>query len=91
MYDNEIKTTEGNLGHLTNLVKLDLSFNKFRAVGSDIALLVNLREIYFVQNKISTIAGLETLTNLRTLELGANRIRTIQGLVRIFKFSFLEP
>jgi len=34
-----------------------------------------------VQNKISTIEGLEGLTNLRMLELGANRIRVGQGFM----------
>lgn len=37
--------------------------------------LVKLTDIYFVQNKISRIEGLEGLTKLRNLELGANRIR----------------
>lgn len=37
--------------------------------------LVELTDIYFVQNKISRIEGLEGLTKLRNLELGANRIR----------------
>ena len=34
-----------------------------------------LRDIFFVQNKISKIEGLEGLTELRNLELGGNRIR----------------
>ena len=34
-----------------------------------------LRDIYFVQNKIQRIEGLDGLTKLRNLELAANRIR----------------
>lgn len=37
--------------------------------------MVNLTDLYFVQNRISKIEGLEGLTKLRNLELGANRIR----------------
>jgi protein phosphatase 1 regulatory subunit 7 len=37
--------------------------------------LKNLHHLYFVQNKISRIEGLDGLSNLTYLELGANRIR----------------
>lgn len=37
--------------------------------------LVNLTDIYFVQNKISRIEGLDGLDKLRNLELGGNKIR----------------
>jgi protein phosphatase 1 regulatory subunit 7 len=42
--------------------------------------LVNLTDLYFVQDRISKIEGLEGLTKLRNLELGANRIREIENL-----------
>ena len=37
--------------------------------------LTELRDIYFVQNKIQKIEGLDGLAKLRNLELAANRIR----------------
>ncbi len=37
--------------------------------------LKELRDIYFVQNKIQKIEGLDGLAKLRNLELAANRIR----------------
>lgn len=37
--------------------------------------LKKLTDLYFVQNRIQTIEGLEGLTVLRNLELAANRIR----------------
>lgn len=37
--------------------------------------LKELRDIYFVQNKIQKIEGLDGLAQLRNLELAANRIR----------------
>ena len=45
--------------------------------------LVKLTDIYFVQNKISRIEGLEGLTKLRNLELGANRIRVGECNLRL--------
>ena len=37
--------------------------------------LKELKDIYFVQNKIQKIEGLDGLAKLRNLELAANRIR----------------
>jgi Leucine-rich repeat (LRR) protein len=55
---------------------LDLSFNNFRAVPETLHHLTSLKTVYFVQNRISKITGLETLgRTLRSLELGGNRIR----------------
>ena len=62
------------LDEFENLTSLDLSFNKIKHI-KNIAHLVKLTDLYFVQNKISRIEGVETFTALRNLELGANRIR----------------
>lgn len=62
------------LDEFENLTSLDLSFNKIKHV-KNISHLVKLTDLYFVQNKISKIEGVETFTSLRNLELGANRIR----------------
>lgn len=55
---------------------LDLSFNLLREIPETLSHLTSLKSVYFVQNRISHIAGLQgigaTLTNL---ELGANKIR----------------
>ena len=59
---------------------LDLSFNKIKHI-KNVSHLVQLTDLFLVQNKISKIEGLEGLSKLRNLELGANRIR-----VRITSF-----
>jgi hypothetical protein len=56
------------------LTTLDLSFNKIKHI-KNVSHLKKLTDLFFVQNKISRIEGLEGLTELRNLELGANRIR----------------
>jgi protein phosphatase 1 regulatory subunit 7 len=56
------------------LTSLDLSFNKIKHI-KNISHLKKLTEIFFVQNKISRIEGLEELTGIKNLELGANKIR----------------
>lgn len=54
---------------------LDLSFNLIRTIPDSLSRLTSLATIYFVQNRISKITGLDDLTSLRSLELGGNRIR----------------
>lgn len=55
---------------------LDLSFNNLRAVPPTLGYLSALRTVYFVQNRIAKIDGLQSLgASLRSLELGGNRIR----------------
>lgn len=56
-----------------------MSFNKIKHI-KNVSHLVKLTDIYFVQNKISKIEGLEGMTKLRNLELGANRIRVCFSL-----------
>ena len=63
--------------------QLDFSFNLIRQIEK-ISQLKTLEVLYFVQNKISKIEGLQTLVNLRSLELGANRIKVSLGKSRIF-------
>ncbi|KAI8587339.1 hypothetical protein BDZ88DRAFT_444806 [Geranomyces variabilis] len=77
-YDNRLSRIE-NIDHLTNLISLDLSFNKIRHIER-VEALKNLTELFFVANKISAIGGLSPLINLTNLELGANRIRAIENL-----------
>lgn len=54
---------------------LDLSFNLLRAVPDVLERLTSLRTVYFVQNRIAKISGLQSSVNLRSLELGGNKIR----------------
>ena len=56
------------------LKSLDLSFNKIKHI-KNICHLKELTDLYFVQNKIQRIEGLEGLSKIRNLELAANRIR----------------
>ena len=55
---------------------LDLSFNLLKSIPDTLHHLTSLRTIYFVQNRISRISGLEGVgTSLRSLELGGNKLR----------------
>lgn len=91
LYDNKIKDPGHALDQLSNLSLvgsfcssfpnleafsiLDFSFNLLRSIPESIAQLQSLKTIYFVQNRISKITGLDNSTSLRSLELGGNRIR----------------
>ncbi|KAK9467019.1 hypothetical protein V1512DRAFT_261747 [Lipomyces arxii] len=84
LYDNRLNHISGlgpeeGEGVWINLESLDLSFNKIRRIRH-VAQLKNLRNLFFVQNKISKIENLGGLTNLVNLELGGNRIREIENL-----------
>jgi len=59
---------------------LDLSFNLLRAIPPGLRHLTKLKTVYFVQDRISVISGLEGLgATLTSLELGGNKIRVRQG------------
>ncbi|MCJ1339288.1 hypothetical protein MMC09_004577 [Bachmanniomyces sp. S44760] len=78
LYDNLLSHIHG-LNDLVRLNSLDLSFNKIKHI-KHVNHLKNLRDLYFVQNRIQAIQGLEGLEQLRNLELAANRIREIENL-----------
>ncbi|KAF8639416.1 hypothetical protein AX17_001506 [Amanita inopinata Kibby_2008] len=80
LYDNKIKHLGNALDKLSNLRTLDLSFNLFKSVPERLEFMPSLETIYFVQNRISKITGLNSLVNLHSLELGGNRIRKIENL-----------
>ncbi|KAK9455778.1 hypothetical protein V1511DRAFT_521402 [Dipodascopsis uninucleata] len=81
LYDNRIKHIENleNTPFRDVIENLDLSFNKIKAI-SNVNKLKNLRNLYFVQNKISKIENLDGLDNLVNLELGGNRLRVLENL-----------
>ena len=59
---------------------LDLSFNLLRAIPAGLKHLQKLKTVYFVQDRISTISGLDSLgASLTSLELGGNKIRVRRG------------
>lgn len=81
LYDNKVKHLGSGLDGLEELQVLDLSFNLLRSVPSGLEQNQLLHTIYFVQNKITKISGVQGLANsLKSLELGGNRIRSIEGL-----------
>ncbi|KAL1679675.1 hypothetical protein EV122DRAFT_263483 [Schizophyllum commune] len=79
-YDNKIKHVGRALDKLDKLTVLDLSFNNIRTIPDALQTLPSLKTVYFVQNRISKISGLENLTNLTSIELGGNKIRRIENL-----------
>ncbi|KAF7970841.1 hypothetical protein HWV62_22798 [Athelia sp. TMB] len=80
-YDNKLKTVGDALNNMPKLTTLDLSFNLLKAVPETLGHLESIDTIYFVQNRISRISGLESIgTTLRSLELGGNKIRRIENL-----------
>lgn len=55
---------------------LDLSFNLLKSVPDTLHHLTSLKTVYFVQNRISKITGLQGVGDtLRSLELGGNKLR----------------
>ncbi|ETW83079.1 hypothetical protein HETIRDRAFT_126398 [Heterobasidion irregulare TC 32-1] len=81
LYDNKLKAVGDSLNSLSNLSVLDLSFNLLKAIPDTLEHLTALKTVYFVQNRISTISGLQGLgATLRSLELGGNKLRQIENL-----------
>uniref|UniRef100_A0A7S1PG35 Protein phosphatase 1 regulatory subunit 7 n=1 Tax=Percolomonas cosmopolitus TaxID=63605 RepID=A0A7S1PG35_9EUKA len=81
LYDNEIDFIPTELNELKSLEKLDLSFNKIRSIKPlDGRKLVNLRQLYLVNNKIKKMIDFSHFQKMHLLEMGANRIREIRGL-----------
>jgi protein phosphatase 1 regulatory subunit 7 len=55
---------------------LDFSFNLLKSIPETLHYLTSLRTVYFVQNRISKITGLQGVgATLRSLELGGNKLR----------------
>lgn len=55
---------------------LDLSFNEIRVIPHiPQADLPVIRDLYLINNKLSTTVGFQELTTLRLLEFGSNRLR----------------
>eukprot|EP00211_Chloroparvula_japonica_P017264 CAMPEP_0119128938 /NCGR_PEP_ID=MMETSP1310-20130426/6890_1 /TAXON_ID=464262 /ORGANISM="Genus nov. species nov., Strain RCC2339" /LENGTH=263 /DNA_ID=CAMNT_0007119329 /DNA_START=63 /DNA_END=854 /DNA_ORIENTATION=+ len=83
LYENELEELPPAVLNFPRLTYLDLSFNHLRELPEDcLSGVPRLRELYFVQNKLSAIANVfgPVGNTLRTLELGANRIREIENL-----------
>ena len=72
--------TVPDLPPLGTVRTLDLSFNLLRAIPTGLRHLQKLKTVYFVQDRISTISGLDSLgATLTSLELGGNKIRVRRG------------
>jgi len=68
------------LSYLGSFRTLDLSFNLLRAIPAGLRHLQKLKTVYFVQDRISIISGLDSLgATLTSLELGGNKIRVRRG------------
>lgn len=78
-YDNRIKHITSHLESFPNIETLDLSFNNIKHI-KHLQNMTKLKELFFVQNRISKIEKLETLTAIENLEFGGNRIEVIENL-----------
>ncbi|VEL29443.1 unnamed protein product, partial [Protopolystoma xenopodis] len=78
LYDNQITKVE-NLDCLKELTCLDLSFNRIRII-ENVAEMIKLKKLFFVNNKLRKIENLDALTSLEMLELGSNKIRVLENL-----------
>ena len=85
------------VGNLLYYSVLDLSFNLLKLVPDTLHHLTFLKTVYFVQNRISRISGLEGMgASLRSLELGGNKLRvnlitnSSWHVLRYAKFSKLR-
>ena len=63
----------------TQLLQVDLSYNKIRTLPASINQLSKLAKMNLSNNKIDSVPTLSGMTNLRTLNLKNNRIVTIQS------------
>jgi len=82
LYENGIADAQA-LEVLTSLTHLDLSFNVLRNT-SLVAEMPQMKELYFVNNKISEIGPeIASLQELTLLELGDNRIRKISNVAQL--------
>lgn len=81
--DNNIIEKIENIGHLTNLKWLDLSFNRIRAIEG-LETLVNLTDLSLYNNKISLLDGLHNCTRLNIFSIGNNQIRSFEEIIAYF-------
>ncbi|KAH3672401.1 hypothetical protein WICMUC_004237 [Wickerhamomyces mucosus] len=79
LYDNRIKHISSRLNLKIKLITLDLSFNLIKNI-KNIENLINLKNLYFIENKISEITNISHFENLQVLELGGNRLKKIDNL-----------
>jgi len=87
-YDNQLSVVENiNFPLMTNL---DLSFNNIRHIPPETLPLPSIKELYFVNNKVSEIStGVRGLTTLTLLELGSNRLRNLENLDQLVNLQQL--
>lgn len=70
--------------NLTNLIHLDLSFNKINNI-EPVSKLTGLLDLHLDSNQISNIEPLRGLTNLIGLSLGSNRIKNYSPISSYYK------
>src|SRR5256885_1422521 len=74
---NKLKINE-EIGQLTNLQTLYLSYNKLSSLPVEIGQLNNLQKLYLDCNLLTTLpAEIGQLTNLQTLSLHSNQLSTL--------------
>ena len=78
--DNRLASLRG-LDGLTQLRKLDASYNVLGHVGTHLAGLTQLQELYLAENRLHATAWVAPLRELRVLELGANKIAALDPAV----------
>lgn len=78
------------LANLTNLKKLDLSYNQEISDLSPLSKLNNLTELIIYVNKIEDLTPLANLTNLERLSMTANQISDTTPLAKLTNLVYLD-
>ena len=77
------------LSSLTNLTKLNLSYNQISDISS-LSGLTNLTDLNLCYNQISNVSALSSLTNLTDLDLSYNQISNVSALSSLTNLTGLD-
>lgn len=73
----------------TNLIVLDVSYNKISSMMGLSKASPLVREVYLSSNAIQKIEELDHLQNLQILELGSNKVRKMDGIEKLTQLKEL--
>jgi len=82
------ETIKDKVLYLTNLEKLDLSYNNLTSLKG-IEKLTNLKRLSLHNNNLTSLEGIENLTNLKRLDLSDNDLTNLKGIEKLTKLKAL--